>query len=278
MSEENQKYYRRKLFALLHDPPLKALYQYKNGMGPWNQIDCLYLHQNELLNWWNPDAGKQADFIASGSDRASIIKGIYADARYENGQTQVEISHPISGQKRTVKIWDQLTEQQIATIEDRVLPYEAIRKEKDAKKAFWWFWRLYPQEIARETGIEETSALLLPADTRIPDCPVHTHNSIVSALAGTLYPQTWQFGKQTHPYLLIFTFSPIQEFVKSSRKLLDFWGGSYMLHYLSASLCWHVAKKYGPDAVITPSLWDQEIIDAFIRQVWWIRLLGQKWV
>ena len=39
-----------------------------------------------------------------------------------------------------------------------------------------------------------------------------------------------------------------------------------MLHYLSAFLCWQVAEQYGPDAVITPSLWGQEIIDAFLLQ------------
>lgn len=36
-----------------------------------------------------------------------------------------------------------------------------------------------------------------------------------------------------------------------------------MLHYLSARLCWHIANTYGPDAVIVPSLWGQDIIDAF---------------
>lgn len=67
-----------------------------------------------------------------------------------------------------------------------------------------------------------------------------------------------------NPYLLIFTFSPVQEFIKSSRKFVDFWAGSYLLHYLSAKLCWFTAQRYGPDAVITPSLWGQEIIDAMI--------------
>ena len=37
-----------------------------------------------------------------------------------------------------------------------------------------------------------------------------------------------------------------------------------MLHYLSVRLCWHIAQEYGPDAVITPSLWGQEIIDALL--------------
>ncbi|WP_416674385.1 type III-B CRISPR-associated protein Cas10/Cmr2 [Egbenema bharatensis] len=44
--------------------------------------------------------------------------------------------------------------------------------------------------------------------------------------------------------------------------------GSYLLHYLSARLCWHIAQAYGPDAVIVPSLWGQDILDAFwLKQV-----------
>jgi len=62
----------------------------------------------------------------------------------------------------------------------------------------------------------------------------------------------------------LFTFSPIQEFIKSSRKFADFWAGSYLLHYLSVRLCWLIARRYGPDAVIVPSLWGQDIVDALL--------------
>ena len=68
------------------------------------------------------------------------------------------------------------------------------------------------------------------------------------------------------PHLLLFTFSPVQEFIKASRKFIDFWAGSYLLHYLGAKICWYIAEEYGPDAIITPSLWGQEIIDALIFQ------------
>ncbi len=80
-----------------------------------------------------------------------------------------------------------------------------------------------------------------------------------------MFPEGWESGQpHKHPYLFLFTFSPVQEFIKASRKLLDFWAGSYLLHYLGVKLCWHIANEYGPDAVITPSLWSQEIIDALI--------------
>ncbi|WP_308256819.1 type III-B CRISPR-associated protein Cas10/Cmr2, partial [Geminocystis sp. GBBB08] len=99
----------------------------------------------------------------------------------------------------------------------------------------------------------------------LPDCPLHSYASTVSALTGAIYPPSWQEeDKPSHPYLFLFTFSPVQEFIKASRKFVDFWGGSYLLHYLGVKLCWYIAQKYGPDAVITPSLWGQEIIDALM--------------
>jgi CRISPR-associated protein Cmr2 len=132
-----------------------------------------------------------------------------------------------------------------------------------AKRIFWWFWRFYPELLAQA----QPEALLIPADNILPDCPLHSYSSTVSALAGTMFPESWESGQpHEHPYLFIFTFSPVQEFIKASRKFVDFWAGSYLLHYLGAKLCWHIAGEYGPDAVITPSLWSQEIIDALILQ------------
>ncbi|MEI6063262.1 MAG: type III-B CRISPR-associated protein Cas10/Cmr2 [Pseudanabaena sp. ELA748] len=91
--------------------------------------------------------------------------------------------------------------------------------------------------------------------------------STVSAIAGALFPDDWQPDTAPkRPYILLFTFSPVQEFVKASRKLLDFWAGSYTLHYLSAWLCWQVAAELGADSILTPSLWSQPIADAFLYQ------------
>ncbi len=256
--------YHRKLFALLHDPQLKPLYKYKNLQGPWDQIDCLQNYQQELEDWWEKYGGKSADHISSASDRINL-RDIIKNAKQLDGKTKVEVRHPLSGQEQEIVIRNVLHQDSVRVIEKEAIPYALVSAEQDAKKIHWWFWRFYPEAVAHETGIEESSALILPADTRIPDCPIHTHNSMVSALAGAMFPDTWQAGdKPQHPYLVLFTFSPVQEFIKSSRKFLDFWAGSYLLHYISARLCWYVAETYGPDAVITPSLWGQEIIDAFL--------------
>ncbi|MFN4066699.1 MAG: hypothetical protein ACK4K5_05700 [Thermosynechococcus sp.] len=65
-------YYERKLFALLHDPYLKALYRNKGLKGAWQQVSCLNQHAQHLKNWWDNHSGVTADHIASASDRLSF--------------------------------------------------------------------------------------------------------------------------------------------------------------------------------------------------------------
>ncbi|WP_218079707.1 type III-B CRISPR-associated protein Cas10/Cmr2 [Anthocerotibacter panamensis] len=261
-NEDNQAYYRRKLFALLHDPQLKSLYKKKGGKGPWEKLKVLNQHKH-IKKWWDEN-GIESDTIGATSDRVSIAKEdkIYCNALQEDGKTSLEIRHPISGQSHRLIFDGLLNENELKSFEEEGL--KDILESENPEEVFWWCWRFYPEKVAQAIGNQQS--LLLPAETRIPDCPIHSHNSTVSAIAGALFPKIWKSGKSEYPYLLIFTFSPIQEFIKSSRKFLDFWAGSYLLHYLSAHLCWYVAKNYGPDAVITPSLWGQEIIDAFIRE------------
>ncbi|MCS6876611.1 MAG: hypothetical protein NZM36_07130, partial [Aquificaceae bacterium] len=43
--------------------------------------------------------------------------------------------------------------------------------------------------------------------------------------------------------LLIFTFSPVQSFIASSRKLLDLFNASYILSHLTESLIEHIVQN-----------------------------------
>jgi len=76
---ERKDYFRRKLFALLHDPQLKPLYRHKDGKGPWEQVAELYHHREALEPWWHSHQGILSDHIAAASDRLSI-RDIYKDA------------------------------------------------------------------------------------------------------------------------------------------------------------------------------------------------------
>lgn len=182
--------------------------------------------------------------IASSSDRINLHE-------HRNANQTIEARHPISGQAQDVRYLNEI-----------IPEINRIKGKEDAEEVFWWFWRFYPELLAKK----QKDALLFPAHRVIPDCPLHSYQSTVSALTGAMYPNGYETTKPETPYLLIFSFSPVQDFIKASRKFADFWAGSYLLHYLGASLCWLIAEKIGPDAVIVPSLWSQEIIDAFILQ------------
>ncbi|NET45363.1 type III-B CRISPR-associated protein Cas10/Cmr2 [Okeania sp. SIO2B3] len=222
--------YHRKIYALLQSTTTLSA----------QEIECLKDKLEYLEQWWENQGQKCAE-LAQTSDRVTL------KSKSDLDLSNIEVCHLISGQKQELTKIDYQHFQ---------LPQEI---GQDAEKTFWWLWRFYPEKLRKQ----QKNALLLPADRVLPDCPRHSYNSTVSALTGAIFPNK---NTETHPHLLLFTFSPVQEFIKASRKFLDFWAGSYLLHYLGAKMCWYIACKYGPDAVITPSLWGQEIIDAWILQ------------
>lgn len=226
-------YYHRKLYALLHDSENP-----ETCLSVCSQLKC-FEGQLEQINTSDLSLPRA---IADSSDRVNLPSNIINSAT-------CQVRHPISGQSQTG------INSQLPAIGD----LGAIAQESDVKKVFWWFWRFSPEILAKK----QTDALLVPAHKILPDCPIHSHKATVSAFTGAMFPDE-ESAEKEHPYLLLFTFSPVQEFIKASRKFLDFWAGSYLLHYLAAKVCWYIADKYGPDAVITPSLWGQEIIDALI--------------
>lgn len=230
-------FYQRKLYALLSVSPE----QEDNINSLWSHLTKL--NQQQDFSWWQENNIYKA--IASSSDRLNL------KSHNQPIATDRKIKHPISGQPRLLSSYNPITPS---------LPPE-ISETTDAKQAFWWFWRFYPELMHQEYP----DFFLYPAHEILPDCPLHSYKATVSALVGAMYPQN-PTSQLEHPYLILFTFSPVQEFIKASRKFLDFWAGSYLLHYLGAKLAWYVATKYGPDTVITPSLWGQEIIDAWIVQ------------
>jgi CRISPR-associated protein Cmr2 len=249
MSQNSHQLYTRKLYALLRQFGLPEFQLIAEELGD---------ELSDVQSWWDgfvDENGHLAEQIGRSSDRVELR------GRSQSPAEEVVVRHPISGQRQTFSI--QPASDTVDLVGETVR--EALGTLSRRDRQFWWLWRFYP-ELMQQT--RDPNALLYPADLVIPDCPQHSYYSTVSALAGALFPSGWQpdsaDGKAERPYLLLFTFSPVQEFIKASRKFLDFWAGSYLLHYLSAKLCWFAAQRYGPDAVITPSLWGQEIIDALM--------------
>ncbi|MBF2036024.1 MAG: type III-B CRISPR-associated protein Cas10/Cmr2, partial [Leptolyngbyaceae cyanobacterium T60_A2020_046] len=280
-----QLFWQAKIWGLLHDPALKALHDNsgRSGNGLWRDLAVM---RDWVEHGWDPEAksGKAwqhihlADYIASASDRGAI-GSLSVSVNYDNEQG-LELRHLLSGKLRKLKLKDKhhqdLTKapnrkEFLVAKEQGLLPAD-IQKETNARKVFWWLWRCLPIATCQALGGDE-SLLLMPAETRLPDSSIWDHASITAALAGSLAGfnltsddlERWSKGSQKElPYLVSFTFTPIQELIKASRKMRDFWAGSWILHYLSARVCWALAWQYGPDSVLYPSLFQQPLIDHWL--------------
>lgn len=293
-------YWQAKIWGLLHDPVLKALHDNsgRGKEGAWNSLSCMQgwvsPKENTLKNspystQWLKHIGL-CDLISSASDRAAI--GRLQNTVVDYDDKGLEIRHLLSGEPLNFKLgqWhDSLMRmakdrgKTLADVEEVLIP-ESIRNCTDARKVFWWLWRCYPEAIARafdrDFNIPNEPCLpLLPADTRIPDASLWSHTTMTSALAGSLagfycddksYPKKGaRKGKTYHesrPHVAIFSFTPVQELIKASRKMRDFWAGSWLLHYLSAKVCWAIAWKYGPDSLLYPCLYKQPLIDLWLLE------------
>lgn len=273
-------YWQAKIWGLLHDPAFKALHDDSGraGEGVWPLLRV-------MRDWVSPKSSHasdeqkyigDADLIASASDR-SAIGNLPVAIDYQTIDQEVtsgiglEITHLLSGQKIDWKLKENKHQDlhsarnrthHLREWEESIIPDWIKAEENDYQQVFWWCWRCFPEAICRE--FDDDSLILMPAETRLPDGSIWSHASITAALAGCLagYSQP----QKTRPYLATFTFSPIQELIKASRKMRDFWAGSWLLHYLSAQICWKLAVKYGPDCLLYPSLYAQPLIDYWLLE------------
>jgi CRISPR-associated protein len=262
-------YWQSKIFALLHDPVFKPFHTDKSKEGWWRELEVMKDWQDlpkdgKLLKYL-----KNADYISAASDRGAI-GNIDSYVNYDEKQG-LEISHLLSGAKQQLKVSDR---QALISKEQEL--FRSIEHETDVQKVFWWLWRCLPAEACRVAG-NDNSLLLMPAETRIPDTSLWSHTSMTAALAGASIGYQTTMGEfdaiaekdlwykyKSHPYLVSFSFAPVQDLIKSSRKMQDFWAGSWILHYLSAKISWVLAKKYGADSLLYPSLFHQPLIDSWL--------------
>jgi CRISPR-associated protein Cmr2 len=298
----HEKFWQAKIWGLLHDPVLKALHDNtgRGGESYWQELNVMASWLKALRTDQQEDTTKQAqispkksgktifkwiadsDLITSASDRSAIGS---LNNSIDYGENGLEISHLLSGAK--IPSW-KLPEpdhqtliqganrvQYIKDQEKQLFP-DWLKQEAEPKKVFWWLWRCLPEAACK--AFDDPSLLLMPAETRIPDGSIWSHTSITAALCGALagydlteedITERWSKDKPlSRPYLAAFSFTPVQELIKASRKMRDFWAGSWILHYLSAKVCWDLAQIYGPDSFLYPSLFQQPLIDYWLREEW----------
>ncbi len=283
-------YWQAKIWGLLHDPALKSLSSGKGFAreGQWDLLKCMEGWKSpkqkgpsrgefQLQSEWLKYVGL-CDLISSASDRSTIgrLDPSFSAVTYKEDKG-LQIRHLLSGEPLDIflnKEWQkEVKDKKQAFLEEQETAFlNQIKDWDDPKKVFWALWRCYPEFLEKK----EPLIHLLPAETRLPDASLWSHVSMTSALAGGLagyyknsedYPQKGKsFNNYSRPYLVNFTFSPVQELIKASRKIRDFWAGSWILHYLSAKVCMAIANQYGPDSLLYPCLYQQPLIDQWLLE------------
>src|SRR3990172_5765967 len=248
----------KKIQALLHDPPEKALILGKVG------------HEERASNLMRIIEGsasitngtKDADHIASASDRINFPKDIEAKVDFSKEPVVV---HPLSGKE--FKIPPSATSaitgidyKQVMSAVDEAIKGIAL-KYPDLESRYLSLWAELYEIIKvkeKECGKSALGQLweLLPADTRIPDHSIWEHRRVTSAIAGAL----------PEPSLLLFSIGPIQDFIATARKTQDLWAGSYMLSYISWTAMKAISEGMGPDSIIFPDLMDQPFCNLWLRE------------
>ncbi len=101
----------------------------------------------------------------------------------------------------------------------------------------------------------------LPADTRLPDHSIWQHCALVSALTSC-----FALSEKSQASLMVFTITPVQDFISRARKLRDFWSGSLILSWLSFEGMRPVIYELGTDHVIYPSLMGQPLVQQLLER------------
>jgi CRISPR-associated protein Cmr2 len=246
----------KKIQTLLHDPPEKALILGKVGHEN-RALELMKIIENTALV---TDETKDADHIASASDRINFPKDIEAEVDFSKKPV---IIHPLSGKefKMPASATSAITgidyKQVMPTVEDAVK--DIASRYTDLELRYLSLWAELQEIIkSKEYGQSSLRQLweLLPADTRVPDHSIWEHRRVASAIAGAL----------PKPALLLFSIGPIQDFIATARKTQDLWSGSYMLSYLSWVAMKSISENVGPDSIIFPDLIGQPFCKKWLKE------------
>lgn len=236
------------LISFLHDPPDKALDirgHVKRAMRYTSAALGRPVTENEIRS-----APLAEDRQAAIAERLPLPSSGPNGERAVNPEPDgiVRIRHPLSAQEIELpgcKIDPDAVER---VIRDLVAGIE------DPKQRFLAVWRLLPEKL------ETLHPWLgrLPADTRVPDHTIWHHCDTAAALHGAV--------ESAHGAAFVsFNLGPVQQFIKAARSVRDLWTGSAILSWITFRAMIPVIERFGPTAVISPSLRGNPLMDLWLR-------------
>ncbi|MFP7756012.1 type III-B CRISPR-associated protein Cas10/Cmr2 [Thermodesulfobacteriota bacterium B35] len=259
-----QKMWQAKLAAYIHDPASKALILMRgmsHEQGSVAELRRAIFNSDEALDVLRrlDPVVRRADRWASAADRPSLPMTVRSRVVFAR---EPALIHPLTGGCFSLEtLTDGREDDAPAAIE--ALNFDHFREfivrdgeNIDWRRTFLAFWRFGRVPPAPDLGLLWQE---LPADTRSPDHSIWEHLSLTSAFAGAL-----QAGGDDGCALLLVSFGPVQGFIAQARSVSDLWAGSHLLSTLSWQGMKVVCERYGPDAVLFPSLHGVPLVDVWL--------------
>lgn len=272
-------YWQKKLSLWLHDPVCKV-FDIKNHEAIATRIAEL-LYQSVQ----DKDLYQAADVIASSLTRAMLPRYDEGGSIDFSGDTQ--IVHPLVKENLPVDLpkveIESLCDEIEALLKKDIglnKSYEELQNLPEEEKSLnaYFNYKDKPEDWAkalynylffafqRQLRNENVGGLgsiwdILPADTRMPDHPLWHHLGLVSAIDSSLSEDSNQ-----QVDMVVFSITPVQNFIAKARKLRDYWSGSVLLSYLSFTGITSVMENLGPDHIVYPSLHNQPLVDSWIKE------------
>jgi CRISPR-associated protein Cmr2 len=272
-------YWNQKIIAYLHDP-LDKVFKIQGH----EERAALFLEKYGPQKT-NEEFWKKADGIAAGFERGQVPS--YSDDPNKNGAVDFlnnpVITHPTS-KKALLKISLPATSSESArNINDKLI--EFMEKEigmragqggysdkfQGEEERFAAARFIYTHLALRFKLAEHNVAGLgafwhrIPADSRFPDHSIWQHNALCSALSSCIELAS---GEVSDIGMMVFSITPVQQFIAKARKLRDYWTGSVLLSWLAFEGMRWVIENLGPDHILYPSLIDQPLVNEYMQQNW----------
>ncbi|MFH1491561.1 MAG: type III-B CRISPR-associated protein Cas10/Cmr2, partial [Pseudomonadota bacterium] len=271
-------YWERKFIAYMHDP-LDKIFQIQGHGERAAQFLDKYGLQKPNDEFW-----KKADVIAAGFERGQLPS--YSADPNKNGAVDFVknpvITHPTSKKDQLRISMPDTNGETAKQINEKLLQF--IEKEigmkagqggysdqfKGEEDLFAVARFLYTHLVLRfklaENNVAGLGALWhrIPADSRFPDHSIWQHNALCSALCSCIELA----GKDSEVGMMVFSITPVQQFISKARKLRDYWTGSVLLSWLAFEGMRWIIENLGPDHILYPSLIDQPLINEYLKKDW----------
>ena len=234
------------ILTYLHDPPDRALSirgQHQRAL----RYARLVLGQEKVQS---EDVRRVKEQLASHMEHIPLPSGKEeAGLRIDPADGHLTVVHPLTGEQSQLPV-DGVDEDQIEkVIRDVVDDLDTLPKK------FLALWRLLSEALAKIKPFYS----LLPGDTRVPDHTIWHHLDIAAGLKAAL-------SGSGGAALLSFALAPVQPFIEAARSVRDLWSGSMILSWLTFRGMLPVIERYGPTALVFPSLRGVPLVDRWLRE------------